>query len=364
MAARMEPNTAATLLPQARTEEPYLNVLRCAAMYLVVMLHSFAPFYTNISLFGTRTWWAMNLMTPITRMGVPLFFMISGYLALSKERTRQIRPFYQKQIGKLILPFLFWNLFYFIFNGFLYHNSMNPLLFFTQLFQHGSKYHLWFLYQIIALYLLAPFLKRIVDHCSFKELFLLLFLILLQPSVFHFFNTIQTTISIAPFKALIEGYAGFFLYGYLLGTVTLSPRIKGLIYLGGIMGLSLSVFGNHWMSSPQLLNFQWNAGYSITHFLTSGACFVFIKDRFKAQDQPPRRWKSTLTLWANRISKLTFGIYLSHVMMLELFRALQHAAGITLTPAVQIICSFLAASVGSTVLAYLLSRIPSRTNII
>lgn len=360
----MATKATAAVLPQTRTEEAYLNVLRCAAMYLVVLLHSFAPFFANISLFGTKTWWVMNILTPITRMGVPIFFMISGYLSLSKKRTNQIRPFYRKQIGKLLLPFFFWNILYFILNGLLYHDSMNPLLFFTQLFQNGSKYHLWFLYQIIGLHLLAPFLKRMVDHCSRKELSLLLFLILLQPSMFHFFNTIQTAVSIAPFKALVEGYVGFFLYGYLLGTATLSSRMKRLIYLGGIIGLLWSVFGNYLLSSPQLLNYQWNDGYSITHYLTSGAFFLWIKERFPTQKQQSKKWKSSLILCANQISKLTFGIYLSHVMVLEAFHVLLNTAGIVLTPAMQIISGFLVASVGSTILSYFLSRIPLRNSIV
>lgn len=345
----------------SQTEEAYLNLLRCFAMYFVILLHSFAPFFTQLSLFNTKTWWVMNLLNPITRMGVPIFFMISGYLALSSRQTNQIRLFYKKRIGTILLPFFFWNILYFLLNGLLYHNSINPLLFFTQLFQTGSKYHLWFLYQIIGLYLLAPFLKRIIDHCSSREQFLLLFIFLLQPTIFHFFNTVQATISIAPFKALVEGYTGFFLYGFLLGTTRFSARMKHLIYLGGVLGLLISILGNYWMSSPELLNLRWNEGYSITHYLTSGAFFLFIKELLQKQNF--KKWKSGLLLCANRISKLTFGMYLSHVMILETFYVLLSSAGIALSPAMQTVSGFLVASIGSTFLSYLISRTPFKNSI-
>ena len=345
-----------------RTEEAYLNLLRCLAMYFVVLLHSFAPFFVQLSLFNTKTWWVMNVLSAITRMGVPIFFMISGYLALSNRQTNQIRLFYKKRIGTLLLPFLLWNILYFLFNGLLYRTSMDPLSFFTQLFQQGTKYHLWFLAQIIGLYLLAPFLKRIIDHCSSKERLLFFFLILLQPTIFHFFNTVQSVVFIAPFKALVEGYAGFFFYGFLLGTANPSARMKRLIYFGGILGFFIGVFGNYWLSSPELLNLRWNEGYSITHYLTSGAFFLLIKELF--QKQSFKKWQSSLLSCATRISKWTFGIYLSHVMILEAFTALLKASDLVITPAMQIICGFLVASIGSTLLSCLIFRTPLKNILI
>lgn len=345
-----------------RTQHPfdtrYLDLLRCIAIYLVVLLHSFSPYSADIRLFGTKTWWAMDVLNGLTRMGVPLFFMISGYLALSDRRTERIFPFYRRRIGKLLLPLLVWNIVYFLFNGLLYHQPMDAVVFFNQLLGKGSKYHLWFLYQIIGLYFLAPFLKRIVDHTRKRELFVLLLVVLLVPTLFHFINGVQTAVTIAPFGALVEGYAGFFLYGYLLGTVTLPPWAKRLIYASGIGGLFFGVLGNFLLSSPLGLNLHWNAGYSITHYLTSGAFFLWVKEIFGGRQNPLPAWRVRILSVAAPLSKRTFGVYLSHVLFLELFCWL--AAGWTAAwhPAVSIGVSALATALCSTGFSILFGKLP------
>lgn len=47
----------------------------------------------------------------------------------------------------------------------------------------GSKYHLWFFYQIMAIYLLLPFLKRITDGLSPRQLLWLIFIIALPTTL-------------------------------------------------------------------------------------------------------------------------------------------------------------------------------------
>jgi surface polysaccharide O-acyltransferase-like enzyme len=345
-------------------ETQYLNILRCGAIYLVILLHNFAPFFTKLYLFGTKTWWVMDILSGLTRMGVPLFFMISGYLALSDQRTEKIFPFYRRRIGKLLLPLLVWNGIYFLFNGLLYQQPMDGLAFLNQLLGKGSKYHLWFLYQIIGLYLLAPFLKRITDHVRKRELFVLFLVILLVPTLFHFINGVQAAVTVAPFGALVEGYAGFFLYGYLLGTVTFPPWAKRLIYVAGIGGLLLGVFGNFLQSSPQVLCFRWNEGYSITHYLTSGALFLLIKEMFAEAKGPLSAWKTWVLSIANPLSKRTFGIYLSHVLFIEIFTFIVSKNNISFHPATQIIVGFIFSAIGSTIFSFVCQRIPGLRRII
>lgn len=338
--------------PLARRRCAYLDVLRCAAVYLVIGLHCIGDMLEDRSLFATPTWWAMDLLSGVVRMGVPLFFMISGYLHLSDPRTDNVLEFYRRRLGKLIPPFLVWDLIYFLFKCFSEGGwTINELGFVRELTGQGSQYHLWFVYQMAALYLLMPFLKKIVDHSTEKELLIFLGVVLLQPTIFRLLNVVQDLAVFGPFLAIVEGYAGFLLVGYLLGTKELSPRARRWIYVLGLVGLAGGALANFTSSTPTNIRLYGNEGYFITHYMTSSACFVLVKQT--AEKLPER-----LKIAAGKLSGLTFGIYFAHVLVMDLIRELLHYTGAWYGPAPEAAVMFLGASVLTTLFIWLVSHIP------
>lgn len=333
-----------------RKNEPYLDVLRCLACYLVIGLHSIAEPLVNKGLFDTRTWWVLNICGGLTRMGVPLFFMISGYLLLSDPRTLDIGTFYKRRLGKLLPPFLVWDVIYFLKQCADGGVEPDVQTFFRDLAFQGSKYHLWFVYQIIGLYLLMPFLKRIVDQCTTRELVIFLGVVLLQPTLFRLLNLVQTVVWLNIFSTLVEGYAGFLITGYLLGSRELSRTARWWIYGLGLVGLVGGAWGNYVFSSPDHIDLVFNEGYSITHFLTSGACFVLAK---QLTGKLPQR----LLRGTKKVSHLTYGIYLSHVLLLDLILQNRWYIMPNQTPAGFTVFSFVVTSLVSTVFVWLVSHV-------
>lgn len=339
--------------PASAGKIAYLDVLRSIAIYLVIMLHCISATIVNASLYGTRTWMVCNILNSFVRMGVPIFFMISGFLTLSDERTLHLKLFYKKRLSKILVPFLVWDVIYFLTNFLFYGGTLTFKQFISELFANGSKFHLWFVYQIIALYLLAPFLKRILDNCRRREQWVLLILILLQPTLMQFLNAIQNVVTISPFRALIEGYAGFFVYGYMLGTCQLSKKAKWGIYGLGVIGFLLNVVGGYCSSSTQGINMIFNAGYSLTHYLTAGALFVAVKSLFHESSE--RGWKRKVSVLARKVAKLSFGIYLIHVFVLGRVQIPLLRAAVS--PACNIAVAFAATAVISTLVMAILSKI-------
>jgi surface polysaccharide O-acyltransferase-like enzyme len=95
-------------------------------------------------------------------MGVPLFFAISGYLLLSDSRTLDIKSFYKGAYRGYLCPLFIWDILYFTAKCIITGQELRVGLFFTELLLQGSQYHLWFVYKLAGLYLLAPFLKRML----------------------------------------------------------------------------------------------------------------------------------------------------------------------------------------------------------
>lgn len=328
----------------------YMDLLRCGALYLVVLLHSLSGTLANPSLMGTAVWWICDILNSAARMGVPLFFMLSGALLLSDERTLEPLPFYRKRFRRILPLFLCWDLLYFLENAYLQGVPLAPKQFLVELLTlRGSKYHLWFVYKIASIYLLLPFLKRILDHCRRRDAWLLLGVILLPSSVFPLLSLLPG-VEIDLFGSLIDGRVGFFLLGWLLSQETPPKRAKQLLYAGGALAFLLNIFGNFWLSAPGQVNLWFNDGCALTHFLTSGAVFLLAKEH--ARPSPH------LAGICRKLSGLSYRVYLSHVLFLDL--SLLLLAGTGLGTAWTVALSFVMTSLAATGAAWILSKLYRR----
>ncbi len=327
-----------------KKEEQYLNILRVLAINLVILLHCISPYITSLAIFGTRTWWACDILSGIARMGVPLFFAISGYLLLGDSRTLNIGEFYKRRMSKILLPFLVWDVIYFVTGRLASGESIDAGAFFSELFVQGSKYHLWYVYEITGLYLLAPFLKRITDNCTPRQIGCFIAVILLPTTFFRLIN-VTAPVYIYIFDTLVEGYAGYFVLGYVLGNYTQTKAFRYTAYICGVIGFITGFMGNYLKSSPNEINMVFNEGYSITQYMTASALFVFIKNLKPAANQKLNRFFSTY-------SKLTYGIYLSHVLVLSVFNRFV----VNYPPFLLIPLGFIKASVVSTVFVFAVSK--------
>lgn len=65
----------------------WVDFVRVLATFLVILLHSAAPLLYQYSSISKADWWVANIYDSISRICVPLFFMISGYLLLEKMKT-------------------------------------------------------------------------------------------------------------------------------------------------------------------------------------------------------------------------------------------------------------------------------------
>lgn len=290
----------------------YLDFLRCIAICFVIILHVMTPFLPSPGLYGSRAWWFCLLQNPINRTGVPLFFMISGYLMLKNPGTRDIGGFYKKHFPRILIPLAIWNAVYYLGQARTAKTVPSLSKCLSALFVNGSSYHFWFIYTLIGIYLLTPFLKRIVDACSTKEL-AVFFLIVIFPGAIRPMINLSLPVYIKLFEPVVESYVGYFLMGYLLGSQTLGRKARILFYLGGLLGYFIGVYGNYAEASAESIPLTYNTGYYLNHYLCAAALFVLAKALFE-------RWQDKLS-WAEaplaKLSDIIFGVYWVHVLVLN-----------------------------------------------
>ena len=129
----------------------WVDLIRVCAIFLVILLHAAAPAVFEYGKTPIENWWVSNLIESATRMSVPLFFMISGYLLLQKSES--ISLFFSKRFKKVFIPFIIWAAFYLLFDAFYFGHKYTAFKVVSSLIQGPVYVHLWFFYALISLYL-------------------------------------------------------------------------------------------------------------------------------------------------------------------------------------------------------------------
>lgn len=288
----------------------YLEVIRIIAIFSVILLHCNSQFFTNANMFESKTWWLTNLINAISRFGVPLFFMISGYLLLSSKTADHIELFYRKRFLKILPPFLIWSFIYYYNNCIIYHVPFRISNFLIRMGTQNVIYHFWYLYTILFFYLLTPFIKKIISQCNQKQLYLFLFIIILPTTICPFLNRLlQNWCFYLPM--VVDGYWGFFLLGYLLGTYDLPKKYRKILYGAAVLCVLIAILDTARTSSSAKIDIFYTGGYQYHAFIISAAIFLFLKHTIPVVKN--KLLSSTITTLGN----LSFGLYLCHVLLIE-----------------------------------------------
>ena len=283
----------------------YLDAMRVFATIMVIIIHCIYEYMWDFSNKGTALWTSLVFVNELLRTGVPLFFMMSGYLLLQKDIT-DIKGFYKKRFLKIAVPFIFYDIFYYILNCIIYNSEISFLQFLKELCDKGSAYHLWFVYSILFIYLLMPFLRMIVSKCSAKMLTLFLALSVFQTTIRPFFNILFD----GKFRFYLTddglmGYLGYVILGYLMGSFDFSKTTQRIIYALALISFVVFPFWNI-QTIDTTGDFFFNGGYTINHYIEAAAVFLFFKNHIHKSGK-----------FISKLSAVSFSAYLIHVAVLQ-----------------------------------------------
>lgn len=287
----------------------YFDYLRVLGVLAVIILHIAASgCYSNDV--NSFEWNVFNFYDSIVRWAVPVYVMISGALFLGRDVP--LSKIYGKNILRIVTAFIFWS---FVYAARTYIKT-GDLTGFIKNFMSGH-FHLWFLFMITGLYMIVPFMKKIAESKFLTKYFLVLSLIFafILPQLIDIFSSF-TNFSGDLLRGMLEnsnmhfviGYSSYFLLGYYLNNLDISPRLTRIIYFAGIIGfagtilltLYASRFNNNFVHSFYIKS-------TVNVLLESIAIFVFCKKNFNR----PSKFIRTL-------SQYSFGAYLVHAAGLML----------------------------------------------
>ena len=296
---------------------PYLDILRVLACLLVILIHTpirqYDTYYNTPSLAGA-------LYTVLVAVNCNLFFMITGALLLPVKMTG--RRFVKRRLTVVLPPLVVWTVVYLLEHALLLHNFTPRLL--TSILFHPVEGLLWYVYVLAVIYVTLPLVSRCIDAIGKRGVEVILVLWVLSSFIPYqhgvFMEASQWSHNMFGAFANYYGYVllGYYMHRYGLPLFTRQHGWKWALLLAfGIVVMPLFEFlvqGRFGLSWQQHLDTITN-DISVNNIAMATLLFALVQrfapERYDRQNRP-----MTATWWP-MLSKCTFGIYLSQMIVLR-----------------------------------------------
>jgi len=292
----------------------YYDALRALAIIGIVFCHTavyFMPFsLNNVNLYGVA------FLDCLRDFSIPIFVMLSGTLLLNRHESFKL--FFKKRLSRLLIPFVFWVLIYFIYSdSYTSSNFFNIFLGTTGTL--GVTF--WFVWMIIVMYFGIFIINKIVSHTDKPIIPILTAISLIYFAVIHIGL-------VDPFSSRLLYFSSFITYiiiGYFIAHndfVGERIGVKYMVSLSFVASLMLYfyyVFGFVVPNSFDAGRFVYIDYFSPLLLIISANIFVFFK--YLSKTSLMEKIESGLTGKGLKvISRYSFGIYLVHYLIIDIIK--------------------------------------------
>ena len=288
------------------------DIMRIIAVCAVCMIH-LSSAYTASFDSSNSEFCIGNIFNASSRIAVPFFILLSGFFMLEESKeVSYVRL--GKKVIRLVILAIFWSLYYATF----YDKETN---FWTH-FIYGH-YHIWYLWFCVGLYLMTPILRLFVKQENIKYLyyFVILFVCLnyIPRTIDAFLNKDDAVLKFTSMFKIGLGteFMAYYILGWLINkNLKVLSRYTKILLAISLLSITTIVLCGRYLTRPyNVLAFKlYNEGellvllYSCSLFVVLVCWFSKIKDRFP----------QLLNRFIFTLSKLSFGVYLVHVIFLNL----------------------------------------------
>lgn len=302
-----------------KKREIELDILRLLAMLAVIWVHVGGMESSSLPTSDPDCQWLIFLKSIMTWQ-IPVYVMISGRFFLDPNRQMPFSKILHA-IGRLILAFVVWNAVYQIW--YIARNAY-PGLNWKGIASQAliGPYHFWYLYMIIGLYMISPFLRKITENKALSEYFICLFLIfmlltkygtklpLIGPTLDSMLNSMSMN--------FVLGYSGYYVLGYYLHRYPLSGKWEHTLYICASVLLLLGAASNTVCSVQEGAYTERFTGYTNPNtIIVASAIYTLFTKRIRKV-----KFSNYTTRLISKLSEYSFGVYLIHALIVDLFSAI------------------------------------------
>jgi surface polysaccharide O-acyltransferase-like enzyme len=285
------------------------DIIRILAAFYVIFSHSTDRFVLYTTLKASSAWHVIYFFNTLSRVAVPLFVVLSGYLILNRAKTKNVKAFYGKRFTRILYPFIIWLAIYYGWTVY-WDQTKLTLDFIAQTLWYGNLWHLYFLIIIMELYLLTPFLERFNETRTRQQQTILFWSLLALSVICSLLTLVHINVQALSLTIFIPYIGYYYAGGYLrdvkvnkLWTVIFLLLYFVLAYITNVIADGNTTTYIIFNFSPTLL--------PMTLFL-----FLALKDIHKhvATKFLTGKFEKVIAY----TGRASFGIYLLHFLVLDL----------------------------------------------
>jgi len=248
--------------------------------------------------------------------------MISGYFLLPIKGSTSI--FFHKRFTRVVYPFLFWCIAFAIYYVFYLGDSWSQMC--ANILQIPVNFgtqvgHLWYVYMILGLYLLIPILSPWLQKCSKKELEGYLWIWILTtmlPYIHRIFPDVlgECYWNPTPMLYYFTGFIGYLILGYYIKTYGALSISKSILLIAIGYTITAYIFCSRVDTAHNVpdLELSWSFCSLNVAMMAYG-----IFSLFRAI---PYEGTCKICRFISDISAKSYGMYLAHIMLLNMYHDL------------------------------------------
>ncbi|NOI78842.1 acyltransferase family protein [Vibrio coralliilyticus] len=285
----------------------FFDLLRCVAAVAVIAIHVLAPYRQELGSIPFSEWATAIGLNSAIRWAVPVFTLITGALLLSDTRPFDAKYYVKRRLGKVLVPFIVWSLFYAYLSGWSL-NGFNPeetKQVLANSASHATYYHLGFFYYFIPLYFVIPFFQYVIRQYGDSSLYSYVMMWLV--------TTLLFLIGIdGPWSHQMWLYSGYLPLGYLLyKRVPLTAPYVAMFTVLGVAALIMTGYAviTNSVEAQEYTVGRWLSYKTLNVVLA--ASMIFMLCRYVGENLPDKANKVI-----GFISQHSLGIYILHPIFL------------------------------------------------
>lgn len=336
-------------LERMRMKKNYnLETVRMVAFVMVIVIHVanyFCRGYEDITR-GAYLW--AVIYNVLARVSVPCFFMLTGALLLGRQETVKKSML---RAGKFLMVLAVWSVVYYLFNTYVTHQDTFTL---ENFLKKPAEAHLWYLYVLIPVYFVMPFLQSLcrgLDEKGDTALFIIGTVWTVGLYLMNYFD-IGYYYSLPIFGG--KSYIYYMFMGHLMKKYLSRIPGSGKLYFAGyLLASAATVIITFMRSNRYCQHMDGFLTYGSPIIMLSSLCFFMaILKLGKGQLQPGERTRKVMDL----VSPCTLGIYICHIFFLDLYKI--NASVTTVSPYIALPVLTVVITLLSFALVWLLRLLP------
>lgn len=307
-----KPDNALKTKPSGN-KKTYLEVMRIIAAFFVIVNHTSSDVFLTKSEPKSPTWYLTLIFFFLSKIAVPVFFMIMGGLLL--QRVDPVKKSLQRIGRALAVTVIYSAVYYWYLHSELYYSQFNatpPEMslkeFFKMIFTSRATNAFWYLYVYIGLLILLPILQRFAQGLSKGST---LYLVILSVGVTGLIPLIRIFHQIEPHHYLTDAFIappigalflGLFIEKYLKSDIRIFVGALG----GFIISFTFTITKTLEFFEKTPTSYLYLEHWSYLNIVGCALCFYIIVKYLSDYVN----YGKTVSKIVCYIGSLTFGIYL------------------------------------------------------